>query len=164
MRPLRFPEEPTMDQELGAFNYVPRPGGAGEARSHEDWRRARAAHVGLLLMGMRRVNLLLVGIDGMVWSVLRTLLPNLEEPVVSWCPGESLVLPLAVRSGTLVLHDVGVMPADQQLQLLQWLEDSRCRTQVISMTSVSLLPRVQSGAFVDTLYYRLNTVCVDVTA
>jgi hypothetical protein len=32
------------------------------------------------------------------------------------------------------------------------------------MTSASLLPRVQSGAFVDTLYYRLNTVCVDVTA
>jgi hypothetical protein len=164
MRRLRLPEEPSMDHELKAFNYALRPGWTGEARNHEDWRRARAAHVGLLLMGMRRVNLLLVGIDGMVWSVLRTLLPNLEEPVVSWCPGESLVLPLAVRSGTLVLHDVGVMPLDQQSQLLKWLEDSRCRTQVISMTSTSLLPRVQSGTFIDTLYYRLNTVCVDVTA
>jgi DNA-binding NtrC family response regulator len=27
-----------------------------------------------------------------------------------------------------------------------------------------LIARVKSGAFLDILYYRLNTVCVDVTA
>ena len=33
-----------------------------------------------------------------------------------------------------------------------------------SQSSASLLPRVEAGVFTDTLYYRLNTVCVDVTA
>jgi transcriptional regulator of acetoin/glycerol metabolism len=32
---------------------------------------------------------------------------------------------------------------------------------VISTSSVSLLPLVQSGAFSDDLYYRLNTIWVD---
>ena len=46
--------------------------------------------------------------------------------------------------------------------LLRWLERATGRTQVVSTTSTSLLPRVQDGTFVDTLYYRLNTVCLDV--
>jgi DNA-binding NtrC family response regulator len=35
---------------------------------------------------------------------------------------------------------------------------------VISTTSGPLLPLVQSGGFIETLFYRLNTVCLDVTA
>ena len=153
-----------MDNQVKPLNYAAQAAGAGESHSREDWRRARAAHVGLMLVGMRRVNLLLVGIDGMIWSVLQTLLPSLTEPVTTWCPGERLVLPPSGRTGTLVLHDVGVMQHDEQFRLLKWLEEGGGRTQVISMTSVPLLPRVESGAFHDTLYYRLNTVCVDVTA
>jgi transcriptional regulator of acetoin/glycerol metabolism len=34
----------------------------------------------------------------------------------------------------------------------------------VSTTPAPLLPRVESGKFIDTLYYRLNTVCVDATA
>jgi transcriptional regulator of acetoin/glycerol metabolism len=33
---------------------------------------------------------------------------------------------------------------------------------VISTSTTPVMPRVQSGAFLDMLYYRLNTVCVDV--
>ena len=137
---------------------------AFESHSREDWRRARAAHVSLQMIGMPRVNLLLVGIDGMVWNVLLTLLPELCEPITTWCPGEQLVLPPAARPGTLILHDVGAMTHVDQAQLLKWLVSASGRTQVISMTAVPLLPRVQGGAFIDTLYYRLNTVCIDVTA
>jgi hypothetical protein len=62
-----------------------------------------------------------------------------------------------------VLRDVhGLTPADQ-LELLDWLELAEGRTQVVSTSSTPLLPRVHSGEFIDTLYYRLNTVCVDVT-
>lgn len=129
----------------------------------EHWRLARAAHVDLLLMGMPRVNLLLIAPDAVVRYVLESLLLNLREPTTAWTPGEPLVLPTPHQMGTLVLHDVGNLPPDAQLDLLAWLEEADGNVQIVSATSTPLLPRVQCGAFVDTLYYRLNTVCVDVT-
>jgi transcriptional regulator of acetoin/glycerol metabolism len=55
-----------------------------------------------------------------------------------------------------------VPPADQ-CRLLTWLEMSGGRIQVVSTTTSPLLPLVESGVFHDTLYYRLNVVCVDLT-
>jgi transcriptional regulator of acetoin/glycerol metabolism len=59
---------------------------------------------------------------------------------------------------------VGALSHDDQLHLLDWLEHAVARTQVISTTSGPLLPLVQTGGFIETLFYRLNTVCLDVTA
>jgi len=128
----------------------------------EHWRLARAAHVDLLLMGMPRVNLLLIAPDGVVRYVLESLLLNLREPTATWTPGRPLLLPPPGRLGTLMLHDVGNLPPKEQLDLLDWMEKADGRTQVVSTSSTALLPRVQCGAFIDTLYYRLNTVCVNV--
>ena len=130
----------------------------------DHWRLARAAHVDLLLMGMPRVNLLLIAPDGVVRFVLESLLLDLHDPIARWRPGERLVLPSTMESGTLVLHDTGALSADDQLRLLDWLERAEGRTQVVSTSSTPLLPLVHSGRFIDTLYYRLNTVCVDVTS
>jgi transcriptional regulator of acetoin/glycerol metabolism len=124
---------------------------------------ARAAHVDLLLMGMPRVNLLLIAADGVVRYVIESLLLDLQEPITRWKPGERLPLPAPSDGGTLVLHDVGSLTTDEQLRLLDWLERAAGRTQVVSTSSTPLLPRVDAGAFIDMLYYRLNTVCVDVT-
>ena len=129
----------------------------------DHWRMARAAHVDLLLMGMPRVNLLLIAADGVVRYVIESLLLDLQEPIARWKPGERLTLPSPSDGGTLVLHDVGALSGDDQLRLIDWLERAEGRTQVVSTSSTPLLPRVDSGVFVDTLYYRLNTVCVDVT-
>ena len=129
----------------------------------EHWRLARAAHVDLLLMGMPRVNLLLIAPDGVVQYVLESLLLNLREPIVRWSPGAALDLSAVDRTGTIVLHDVGNLRPRDQLDLLEWLEQADGRAQVVSTSATPLLPRVQCGAFIDTLYYRLNTVCVDVT-
>ena len=129
----------------------------------EHWRLARAAHVDLLLMGMPRVNLLLIAPDGVVRFVLESLLLNLREPIARRTNGHALALPPHGLTGTLVLHDVGRLQPHEQLDLLEWLEQGDGRTQVVSTSPTPLLPRVQCGAFIDTLYYRLNTVCVDVT-
>jgi len=130
----------------------------------EDWRLARAAHVDLLLMGLPRVNVLLIGMDRVIWSLLEALRPDLHEPVVSWYPGRRLVLPTSDTTGTMVLQDVGGLTPEDQMRLFDWLDRNAGRTQVISTTSTPLLPRVQAGTFIDMLYYRLNTVCVDVLA
>jgi hypothetical protein len=129
----------------------------------DHWRLARAAHVDLLLMGMPRVNLLLVAPDPVVRYVLESLLLDLREPIARWSAGEPFDLPTPGESGTLVLRDVHALTPADQLHLLDWLELAEGRTQVVSTSSTPLLPRVHSGEFIDTLYYRLNTVCVDVT-
>ncbi len=131
--------------------------------SKEERRLAKAAHEELRLVGVPRVNLLLMGSDGVIRSVLDSLVRGLHEPIASWFPGERLVLPPVDRAGTVVLHDVGALAIPEQIQLLEWLGQAMGRTQVVSTTPAPLLPRVQAGAFIDTLYYRLNTVCVDVT-
>jgi hypothetical protein len=142
-----------------------RPSGSFSVVSQlpEHWRLARAAHVDLMLMGMPRVNLLLVAPDGVVRYVLESFLLELREPISQWSPGERLLLPPVGKSGTLILHDVGRLPPADQLDLFGWMEQDEGRTQVVSTSSAPVLPRVHSGAFIDTLYYRLNTVCVDVT-
>ena len=128
-----------------------------------DWRTDRASQVYLHLMGMPRVNLLLVGVDRGVWSVLRTLMPNLHEPISTWSAGQRLVLPPVSRTGTLILHEVGALSLDDQRRLLEWSERAAGLAQIISTSSTPMLPRVQGGAFIEILYYRLNTVSVDVT-
>jgi sigma-54-interacting transcriptional regulator len=130
----------------------------------KDWRLARSAHVNLFLSGIPRVNVLLIGINGGVWSHLETLLPDLDEPVTTWSQGQKLVLPPPERTGTMILHEVGSLPHADQLRMLEWLELTAGRTQVVSTSSSPMLPRVESCAFNDTLYYRLNIVCVDLTS
>jgi hypothetical protein len=130
----------------------------------KDWHVAREAQVTLLLMGNPRVNVLLVGIDAGVWNVLETLLLNIDQPVTRWFAGDALALPPPSRTGTLILHDVGNMTPEEQRHLLDWMNRAAGRTRVVSTTPAPLLPRVKSGAFMDILYYRLNTIFVDVTA
>jgi hypothetical protein len=128
----------------------------------EDCRLARAA----------RVNLLVIHGEGVLQDLLEWLMLDLQSPIAALVAtpmttalrtGEPLVLPPAARARTLILQDVGALTRADQHRLLDWLDRAAGRTQVVSTTPASLWPRVQSGAFIDRLYYRLNTVCMDVT-
>lgn len=145
-----------MDDPSKMYDGATRAAGAldRESRLPEDWRLARRT----------RTNLLLIHSDTAASNVLDLLQPDLDGPIATWCPGERLVLPPASLAGTIVLQDVGSLAKEDQHLLLEWLERSSGRTQVVSTTTAPLLPRVEAGAFSDTLYYRLNTVCVDVTS
>jgi hypothetical protein len=134
------------------------------ARMREDWRVARAAHSDLQLMGMPRVNILLVGAVGPIQGILELLQKTCASPIAVWRPGERLALPPIGRVRTFILHDVWSLPSDDQYALAAWLERAEGRVQVISTSTASLLHRVHSGEFLDTLYYRLNMVFVDLTA
>jgi Sigma-54 interaction domain len=129
----------------------------------EELRLAEAAQEELLLMGMPRVNVLIAGRAASVRPVIDTLLSNVQKPIACWFSGEPLVLPAVDRVGTLMLTDVGAMGLHDQIQLLEWLARAMGRAQVISTTETPLLPRVRAGSFIDTLYYRLNMVYLDVT-
>ena len=128
----------------------------------DDVRLARAAAEEFFLMGMPRVNVLLAGRDEVVRLVLRTLLGHVAKPIALWS-GEELALPPIEHPGTLVLREIGSLCLQQQIQMLEWSSRAIRNTQVISTTSAPLLPRVAAGGFIDMLYYRLNTVYLDVT-
>jgi sigma-54-interacting transcriptional regulator len=142
-------ENPTTD-----FANAPRVAGSIETFSQlpEDCRLARSAGV----------NLLLVIPEG-TGGFADLLMAELAGPVVAWRAGERLMLPQAGQTGTLLLHDVGALSLNDQRYLLEWLERAAGRTQVVSTTPVPLLPLVQAGTFLARLYYRLNTVCVDLS-
>jgi hypothetical protein len=142
----------------------------GDTQSADSYRTYRANDprlaraVGeLLLDGRARMNILLVGSADRVRHVLQTQMATLRKPVVSWSPGEALVLPPVERTGTFILHEVGALSLHDQLQLLEWSAGAMRRTQVISTASAPLLPRVSARGFIDALYYRLNTVYLDLS-
>jgi DNA-binding NtrC family response regulator len=89
------------------------------------------------------------------------LMAELARPIVIWRPGERLMLPQAAQTGTLLLHNVGSLSLLDQRYLIEWLERAAGQTQVVSTTPMPLLPLVHAGTFLARLYYRLNTVCVD---
>lgn len=61
-------------------------------------------------------------------------------------------------AGTVVLHDVDRLGLRWQRELFAWLDAEAGRTQVVSTTSLSLLPLIAAGDFLEPLFYRLNTV------
>lgn len=114
------------------------------------------------LVHTARVNLLLMGPDDVTRNVVDALGPYLREPVITAHPGEPLALAPMGQVGTMILYDVGAFGLADQRLLLEWLAATAGGTQVVSITSRSLVPLIEAGAFLDTLYYRLNVVCLDV--
>ena len=129
----------------------------------EDWRLAREAHKDLQVAGMPRTNLLLAGNGGAIRIVLEMLWLELREPILKWRPGQRLDLPSPGRASTLILYDVDTLSLDDQHRVLRWLDETAGQIRIVSTSTKALWPRVKSGVFSDVLYYRLNTVYVDVT-
>ena len=78
--------------------------------------------------------------------------------------GEGLALPPVGHPGSLILTDVGDLTLAEQHRLVVWLNENANRTQVISTSRRPLISMVVGGDFLPTLYYRLNTVYIDLTA
>jgi hypothetical protein len=110
-----------------------------------------------------RANVLVVGPDDGLKRLLDTVLPNLREPISRFAAGHSAPLPVVGEWSTLIIEDVGALPLHDQHQLFDWMTATMGRTQIVSTTASALLPLVETGAFIEALYYRLNIICIDVT-
>jgi Sigma-54 interaction domain len=118
----------------------------------DDWSLFRGAHPAALLIGSA------ASVD----AALVRLLPDLRPPLVHWRPWAVGELP-QTTTGTLVMWDVESLSKGQQAQLLVWMEN-RPAVQVISISECPLFPLVRQKEFLDSLYYRLNVVCVELSA
>jgi hypothetical protein len=112
-----------------------------------------------------RRNVLLAGAPSAVDALLASLRPYLEEPIRDLNADTGTPLP---ARGTLILPEIGGLDADQQLQLLTWMEQAAHsgdraaqQVQIVSTTSRPMLPLIENGEFRAELYYRLNVVRID---
>jgi hypothetical protein len=123
------------------------------------------SHQDVTLVQATRANLLLVGSDRLVFDLLDVLVPTGRREAIVHRDREHqrLLLPSASRGGTAVIRNVDTLSAGEQKTLLEWLESATTRTQVITTATAALTPLVEAGAFDETLYYRLNTVYIDLS-
>jgi hypothetical protein len=110
-----------------------------------------------------RANLLLIGPDDITRGFLKAVRPHLQEPVAILRGGESFALPPG-PVGTLILINVGGFSPPDQDRLCDALIDRLSGAQVISTSATGLMPMLAARSFLETLYYRLNTIYIDVAA
>ena len=129
--------------------------------------RSESGEVAHLIPGrdLRRLvnsgaNLLVRGEKSSVAATVVSLTVDFPPPLITWNAGAGASLPAADR-GTLVIYDVESLDMAQQRTLLAWLENRRNRVRVITTVTGDLFALVAAGAFLDQLYYRLNTIVVD---
>jgi sigma54-dependent transcription regulator len=115
-----------------------------------DWR----ATLGL------RANVMITGPKDALDAFLEAARPELREPIKS---ADGTLPPLLDGMRTLILTDVDRLDAAEQRRLRHWFEERRnADVQVISLTSIPLFSLVSENAFDTELYYRLNTIFLEV--
>jgi len=106
------------------------------------------------------LNILIVGSAAAVETALQGLSALIAGPTdTRVLPGPLLQLPRA-DCAALILHNVGELTNEQQVELLRWL-DSGPQVPVVSVSSSSVFPLVGDGTFSERLYYRLNMILED---
>lgn len=114
----------------------------------DDWR----------LLVTARPNVLLEGALETTDVIVREAMGWLPTPHATWCGAP----PHGDRPATLVVRSISALDHDQQHSLFDWLDAPGDRVQVIATTSEPLYPMVGRGVFLESLYYRLNVMRLDV--
>lgn len=105
-------------------------------------------------------NLLMCGPEVSVQSALAFLRPSFRQPVAKWAH-DAQQNPPPQQNGTLIIEDATTLDDEQQKSLLQWLDQRAGRVQVIATTLENLFPLARHGLFLNRLFYRLNTLHLD---
>lgn len=118
--------------------------------SASEWRMLRAI----------RPNILVIGVEDAVRATVSALVAELPGPVAylrSDAPP-----PDVDQAEMLVVPDVAAWSPDRQREWVTWLGgiDAR-RPQIVATSDVPVYPLVESNRFSGVLYYRLNTILVD---
>ena len=106
-----------------------------------------------------RANVMIAGPKSALDAFLEAARPELREPVKS----AGGALPRADGVGGRGPADVDRLDGAEQRRLRRWFEDRRnADVQLISLTSMPLFSLVSENAFDTELYYRLNTIFLEV--
>jgi Sigma-54 interaction domain len=108
-----------------------------------------------------RAPILLVGPGAVTTRVLTEIEPWMIEPVVRLRCRPTLELPGSEPIGTVVFEDVHQLDEAAQAELLDWMDNRRKNTLVISTSAHQLIDPVRTPEFLEPLYYRLNVLYVN---
>src|SRR6266853_202266 len=130
---------------------VGRPnGGAPVSFSNNEWGMLRSV----------RPNILIIGADEALASTVSALVAELPGPVSYLGPNDAP--PVRHEVEMLVLPDVAVLSTDRQHEWMTWMSDlDGRRPQIVATSRVPVYPLVQTQIFLETLYYRLNTILLE---
>lgn len=118
--------------------------------SDNEWRMIREV----------RPNILVIGAADVVESTVSALVAELPGPV-SYLRANAPP-PSDNDAGMLVVRDVTALTRDRQHEWLTWLNDVNMRRpQIVATSDVPVYPLVQREQFSGTLYYRLNTILLE---
>jgi transcriptional regulator of acetoin/glycerol metabolism len=109
-----------------------------------------------------RRNVLLAGAPSALDAMLASMLPHFREPIRVFASDTNGALQLSAE-GTLILMEIADLKVSHQSEVAGWLEQFTQRepVQIVSTTTRSMMPLVESGAFRADLYYRLNVIRID---
>ena len=107
------------------------------------------------------VNGLVVGPLPLTLAAVAAIDNTLQQPVVWWTPDEVRDVP-EFTSGTLIVRDVSRLDSLQQERLACWIGAHSPQLQVLALSRAPLFDDVANGRFSAALYYRINTVVVEV--
>jgi Sigma-54 interaction domain len=111
-----------------------------------------------------RPNILIIGRNDAVDPAVMALVGELPGTVSYVAPNAP---PPEEQSGDdagmLIVPDVAALSAERQHEWLAWLNDPDARRpQIVATSPVPLYPMVVKETFLEALYYRLNTILLDV--
>jgi hypothetical protein len=114
------------------------------------------------LARLTKLNLLIMGADDVVEGFIDSLWPDLVAPRIARRRGEQLrLLPTFRVAGTILIYDVHTLTRREQDTLQRWMDAGNEGTRIVSTTTQSLMPALETGGFNDDLYYRLNVLTFD---
>jgi sigma-54-interacting transcriptional regulator len=132
------------------------------AQPSDDRRGAQSPVSDEGLARFTNLNLLIMGADDVAASFVTSLWSYLSAPRVVRRRGEQLqLLSTSPPADTIVIYDLHTLTRREQDALHRWLNAGNGRTRVVSIATQSLLPVLETGAFNDELYYRLNVLTLD---
>jgi hypothetical protein len=107
-----------------------------------------------------RANILVTGPNAALRAFVRAARPEFRAPIRLVVGGRTVVLHTA---STLILRNVDRLNRAAQRMLLAWMnEPEHADTQIVSTASAPLFPLVEADGFDRDLYYRLNTIWLEV--
>ena len=113
-----------------------------------------------LLLRTLRPNLLLIGSPEQIETTSAILIAEVLKPVLYWT-AEALP-PTRTDAATIMIHDIASMSPTHQEAWLAWINGPSARdTQVIATSVIAVFPLVTRNLFLGDLYYRLNTMLLD---
>jgi sigma-54-interacting transcriptional regulator len=141
----------------------PRPPRSDLATGWPGVQASSAQQVEWAILCTSPVNGLLVGADQLTAAAMAGIEKSVQQPVVWWAPDQAADVP-ELAAGTLVIRDVDRLDVLQQERLLRWIGVHCPGVQVLALARASLFAQVAEGRFSAALYYRMNTVLVEVRA